>query len=252
MVNGTHRPEHIFGRTSVKDRTNMKPPGIALTADPALRLAVNKLCSVRTRKVGSIASIVRKANKDAIKAKDANRKRKAKEDFNERVRLKAQKAEKRDKADYTAHKELVRDDNELNIQLQAKKGNKKARLAFLHEQYHALVSCGNPRIYPGLGTDIPFNRLPLPSVIPKPNSIYCSRSGIPQQVRKATHYAQNGRHVHGSIPGTTHYRDDSRRSGHYKCQQQQHMEFDVGILTLHTIHFDDTHKSKVTSLESRI
>ena len=204
MVNGTHRPEHIFGRTSVKDRINMKPPGIALTADPALRLAVNKLCSVRTCKVGSITSLVRKANKDAMKAKDANRKRKAKEDFDERVRLKAQKAEKRDKADYTAHKELVRDDNELHIQLQARKGNKKARLAFLHEQYHARVSCGNPRIYPGLGIDKsdpnpnPYpnptynpNPNPNPNANPNanPNSIYCSRSGIPQQVRKATHYA---------------------------------------------------------------
>jgi hypothetical protein len=208
MVNGTHRPEHIFGRTSVKDRINMKPPGIALTADPALRLAVNKLCSVRTCKVGSITSLVRKANKDAMKAKDANRKRKAKEDFDEKVRLKAQKAEKRDKADYTAHKELVRDDNELHIQLQARKGNKKARLAFLHEQYHARVSCGNPRIYPGLGIDKsdpnpnpnpnPYpnptynpNPNPNPNANPNanPNSIYCSRSGIPQQVRKATHYA---------------------------------------------------------------
>jgi hypothetical protein len=209
MVNGTHRPEHIFGRTSVKDRTNMKPPGIALTADPVLRLTVNKLCSVRTRKVGSITSLVRIANKEAIKAKDTNRKRKAKEDFDERVRLKAQRAEKRDKADYTAQKELVLDDNELNIQLQARKGNKKARLAFLHEQYHARVSCGNPRIYPGLGNNIPLCRLPLPSLIPQPLPVYCSRSGIPQQIRKATHYAKNPRRVHGSIPGTTHSSDDS-------------------------------------------
>ena len=118
------------------------------------------------------------------------------------VDIKAQKAGKRDKADYTAHKELVRDDNELNIQLQARKGNKKARLAFLHEQYHARVSCGNPRIYPGLGKNKPC--LPLPFLLLKPYSMYCSSSGIPQQVRKATHYAQNCRRVHGRIPGTTH------------------------------------------------
>jgi hypothetical protein len=204
MANGTHRPEHIFGRTSVKDLTNMKPPGIALTAHPALRLAVNKLCSVRTRKVGSIISIVREANKEALKAKDANRKRRAKEDFDERVRLKAQRAKKRDKADYTAHKEWARDDNGLNTQLQARKGNKKSRLAFLHEQYHSHVSCGNPRIYPSLDTNPPYCRLPILSLISDPHYMYNSRYGILQQVRKATHYAQNGRRVHGSVPGTTH------------------------------------------------
>jgi hypothetical protein len=41
-------------------------------------------------------------------------------------------------------------------------------------------------------------------VRPSPNSFYCCRSGIPQQVRKATHHAQNCRRVHGRLPGTTH------------------------------------------------
>jgi hypothetical protein len=31
LVNGTHRPVHVFGRTSRNDRCNLKPPGIALT-----------------------------------------------------------------------------------------------------------------------------------------------------------------------------------------------------------------------------
>jgi hypothetical protein len=39
LVNGTYRPEHVFGRTSTKDRVNMKAPGIALTAHPVLRQA---------------------------------------------------------------------------------------------------------------------------------------------------------------------------------------------------------------------
>jgi hypothetical protein len=39
LVNGTHRPEHVFGRTSKKDLKNMIPPGIALTAHPILRQA---------------------------------------------------------------------------------------------------------------------------------------------------------------------------------------------------------------------
>ena len=204
MVNGTHRPEHIFGRTSVKNGMNMKSAGIALTAHPALRLAVNKLCSVRTRKVGNVTRLVREAYKEAVKAKDANRKRKAKEDFDERVRLKAKRAIIRDKADYTAHKELVMDVNDLTIQLLARKGNKKSRLAFLHEQYHARVSCGNPRIYPGLGTDPPFSPLRFLSLIREPHFFLHCRSRIPQYVRKATHYAQNSRGMHGSVPGTTH------------------------------------------------
>jgi hypothetical protein len=128
----------------------MKPPGIALTAHPMLRLAVNKLCSVRTRKIGAITQIVRTANKADVIAKNEMRKRKAQEDFDENVRLKAQRAEKRDKADYTAMTDLVTDVSHLAVQLEARQRNKKARLAFLHEQYHARVSCGNPRQYPGL------------------------------------------------------------------------------------------------------
>ncbi len=54
----------------MKDRVNMKPPGIAITGDPVLRLAVNKVCSVRTTKVGSVTQIVRSANKAAVIAKD--------------------------------------------------------------------------------------------------------------------------------------------------------------------------------------
>jgi hypothetical protein len=34
--------------------------------------------------------------------------------------------------------------------------SKKARLAFLTEQYHARVSCRNPRLYPGLGSALTY------------------------------------------------------------------------------------------------
>jgi hypothetical protein len=133
----------------------MKPPGIALTAHPVLRQAVNKLCSVRTKKVGALTRLVRDAHKAAVVAKNANRKRKAKEDFDEAIRLKTQRAEKRDKADYTALKELITDVKALNTQLEARQGSKKARLLFLSEQFHARVSCRNPRLYPGLGCPFP-------------------------------------------------------------------------------------------------
>jgi hypothetical protein len=188
LVNGTHRPEHIFGRTSVNDRVNMKPPGIALTAHPVLRLAVNKLCSVRTRKIGAITSMVRVAHKANVIAKNEMRKRKAQEDFEENVRLKAVRAEKRDKADYTALTDLVTDVPQLVVQLEARHRNKKARIAFLHEQYHARVSCGNSRQYPGLGdcslTSSFPNCSPNPTLLQTAVSLF--RRPIPQQIRKIT------------------------------------------------------------------
>jgi hypothetical protein len=45
----------------------MIPPGIALTAHPILRQAVNALCSVRTKKSGAITNLVRTANKADVK-----------------------------------------------------------------------------------------------------------------------------------------------------------------------------------------
>jgi hypothetical protein len=153
LVNGTHRPSHVFGRTSKKDVKNMIPPGIALTAHPALREAVNLVCSVRTQKVGAITNLVRIANKADFVAKDEMRIRRAAEDFAENVRLKAVRAGKRDKAEYTARTNLVTDLIALNWELQSRNGNKKARQTFLTEQYHARVTCDNPRIYPGIGDE---------------------------------------------------------------------------------------------------
>jgi hypothetical protein len=68
----------------------------------------------------------------------------------------------------------------LTIQLQARMGNKKSRLAFLHEQYHARVSCGNPRIYPGLGIDPPFDRHKILYLMRESLYLRHFRSGIPQ------------------------------------------------------------------------
>jgi hypothetical protein len=153
LVNGTHRPAHVFGRTSQKDIKNMIPPGIALTAHPVLRQAVNVLCSVRTRKSWAITNMVREAHKAEVIAKNALRKSKAKEDFEENVRLKSVRLEKRDNAEYTAMMALVSDAATLAKHLAARKSSKKSRLTFLTEQYHARESCVNPRIYTGLGDE---------------------------------------------------------------------------------------------------
>ncbi len=114
---------------------------------------------MRTKKVGAITRLVQHAHKAAVVAKNANRKRKAQEDFDEAIRLKTQRAEKRDKADYTALKELITDVKALDAELQARQGSKKVRLLILSEQFHARVTCRNPRLYPGLGC-------PFPSLVP--------------------------------------------------------------------------------------
>ncbi len=115
----------------------MVPAGIALTAHPSLRQAVNLLCSVRTKKIGAITNLVREAKKADVLAKNELRIPKAAEDFAENVRLKSVRAGKRDKADYTAKTNLVTDVTSLNWELESRKGNKKARHTFLTEQYHA-------------------------------------------------------------------------------------------------------------------
>ncbi len=65
------------------------------------------------------------------------------------------RAGKREKVDYTAKTNLVTDADvkTLNWELESRKGNKKVRHTFLTEQYHARVTCDNPRIYPGLGDE---------------------------------------------------------------------------------------------------
>ncbi len=49
----------------------------------------------------------------------------------------------------------------MDVQLKVRRGNKKSRLTFLTEQFHARVSCGNPRLYPGLGSSHVFICLTL-------------------------------------------------------------------------------------------
>jgi hypothetical protein len=58
-------------------------------------------------------------------AKDLNRKQKAKDNFDEAIRLKSNRAEKRDKADYTVLKHLTLNSDELDVQLRARGRNKK-------------------------------------------------------------------------------------------------------------------------------
>jgi hypothetical protein len=97
--------------------------------------------------------MVREAYKAEVLAENALRKSKAKEDFEENVRLKSVRLEERDNAEYTAMTALVSDAATLGKHLAARKSSKKSRLTFLTEQYHARVSFANPRIYPGLGDE---------------------------------------------------------------------------------------------------
>ena len=96
---------------------NARMAGIALTAHPALKRAVNELCSVRKRTLGRVTGLVREARKLDKVAQVANRKRKATDKHEAQIRKQARTAASRDKAEETATNSLVRDVQELDVQL---------------------------------------------------------------------------------------------------------------------------------------
>ena len=91
------------------------------------------------------------------------RKRKAAERYNDNVRKKAKNAAKRDHAETILCTSLVTSIPELEDQLRARLNSTAARISFLKDQFHARVSGGTPRIYPGLGPEFrsKFGKLKL-------------------------------------------------------------------------------------------
>jgi hypothetical protein len=57
LVNGTHRCADTFGKISATAGLCHRLPGIAITAHPEIKAAVNKLCSVR-RKTPGVVTII--------------------------------------------------------------------------------------------------------------------------------------------------------------------------------------------------
>jgi hypothetical protein len=153
IVNGTHRCAEVYGKVTKQTPVNARMAGIALTAHPALKRAVNELCSVRKRTLGRVTGLVREARKLDKVAQVANRKRKATDKHEAQIRKQARTAASRDKAEETATNSLVRDVEELDVQLKARGNNKDSRVTYLKELIYARIAGENPRLYPGLGDE---------------------------------------------------------------------------------------------------
>jgi hypothetical protein len=107
LVNGTHRCADIFGKISATKGLCHRLPGIAITAHPEIKAAVNKLCSVRRKTPGLVTIIQRDAYRTDKYAQVMNRKRKTSEKFEANVaKQKARIAASRDKAEETASNSL--------------------------------------------------------------------------------------------------------------------------------------------------
>ncbi len=106
IVNGTHRCADKFGGRCDSALTTTRPGGIALTANPALRTAVNRLCSVRRKSIGAVTTICRDAQKIDAFAQVTHRKSKALAKCKALIKQQATKAAKRDKAEMTTSSNL--------------------------------------------------------------------------------------------------------------------------------------------------
>jgi hypothetical protein len=133
----------------MKDREgiNSREAGIALTAHPDLKIAVNIVCSVRRKKTGTVTKLVRVGQLEDKEEQVATRKRKAEEKDTNNIRLKQIKAAKLDKAEHTVAHELVVNSRELEIQLAARLNSKQSQLTFLKEQFNARVNSDLKRTY---------------------------------------------------------------------------------------------------------
>jgi hypothetical protein len=153
LVNGTHRCAGTFGPRNKDETISPRLPGIALTAHPEVKSAVNKLCSVRRKYLGIVTRLQREAYVIDKLAQVTNRKRKTTEKFDANVAKQAKIAANRDKAEETATNSLCTDLHDLKHQLRSRDNSKTARLTFLKEQIYARIAGENPRLYPGLGPE---------------------------------------------------------------------------------------------------
>jgi hypothetical protein len=153
LVNGTHRCAEIFGRRNGSLLGSTRQAGIALTAHPALRKAVNILCSVRRKSPGAVTKLCRDAHRLDTVAHIQNRKAKALAKYAALVQQQATKAAKRDHAEMIASSSLCIDLEDLDLQLKARSNSKEARVTFLKEQVYARISGEQQRLYPNLGSE---------------------------------------------------------------------------------------------------
>jgi hypothetical protein len=153
LVNGTHRPARIFGSNKDKHGNNLHEAGIAITAHPSLKRAVNAVCSVKRKTVRSVTRIVREAQVADKVEQVQTRKRKAEDKYTASLRRKAVKAAKVDQAEHTAAHNLVVSGRELDEQLEARQSNKQSQITFLKNQFDARVEGDLKRTYTTLGEE---------------------------------------------------------------------------------------------------
>jgi hypothetical protein len=153
LVNGTHRPARIYGTEKDKHGNNLHEAGIAVTAHPNLKIAVNAVCSVRRKKVGVVTRLVRTAQDEDRVEQVGIRKLKAAHKHAETLRLKAVKAAKVDHAEHTATHDLVLSERELDEQLSARESNKQSKITFLKNQFDARVVGDLKRTYTTIGDE---------------------------------------------------------------------------------------------------
>ena len=153
MVNGTHRCAEVFGKHNKLAPVTTRLAGIAITAHPDLKRAVNVLCSVRRKTKGRITLLAREAHKADKEFQIATRKLKAKDKYAAQVQKQARTAASRDKAEQTASNSLCKDLHDLNIQLKARGNQKNSRVSYLKDQVYARIAGEHPRLYPALGSE---------------------------------------------------------------------------------------------------
>jgi hypothetical protein len=152
LVNGTHRPARTFGVATNLPGTNTQKAGIALTAHPSLKRAVNVVCSVRRKNIGAVTAIIRQGQIEDKVEQIETRKRKAGEQFEARLRSKTAKAARVDKAEHIARHHLVQSLPDFENEMAARQSSKQSRINFLKEQFDARVNVDIPRTYSTIGS----------------------------------------------------------------------------------------------------
>jgi hypothetical protein len=153
IVNETHRCAEALSLESSAGPGSTRLVGIALTASPALRKAVNVVCSVRRKSIGSVTRLCREVHKVDAVAQITHRKEKAVSKYKALIKQQATKAANRDKAEMAATSNLCIDEMQLDLQLKARCNSKKARETFLKEQVYVRIAGEHPRLYTSLGKE---------------------------------------------------------------------------------------------------
>ena len=116
-------------------KTVAKPAGAALTADPRLKAAISKVCSVRSGSLGSVTKLTRGQYASDIQESAAHLEQSKKKKLNDRKRTAAKSAQKRDAAHTVV---LIETLALVDVELSARAGV-GAKREFLSQQIDARI-----------------------------------------------------------------------------------------------------------------